>query len=74
MKPLKLAAAALLALQLCGCLEVDQNPPYLDGAYAGKRDNLAAQSRFHGDKLAWNAAVADRMLRQNEYNRAKPTP
>lgn len=72
MKPLKLMAAALLATQLCGCLEVDQNPPYVNGAYAGKRDNLPAQARFHGDKLAWNAAISDRNLGQNEYNRAKP--
>ena len=72
MKPLKLMAAALLGMLLGGCLEVEQNPPYVDGAYAGKRDNLSAQSKFHGDKLAWNAAVSDRNLRQNEYNRAKP--
>ena len=72
MKPLKLTVAALLPMLLCACLEVDQNPPYTDGAYAGKRDNLPAQYKFHGDKLAWNAAIADRNLRQNEYNRAKP--
>ena len=74
MKPLKLAACALVALPLCGCLEVDQNPPYVDGAYAGKHDNLPAQSRFRGDKVAWNMALSGRILGQNEYNRAKPTP
>jgi hypothetical protein len=72
MKPLKLIAAALLPMLLSACLEVDQNPPYVDGAYAGKRDNLQTEYKFHGDKLAWNAAISDRNLGQNEYNRAKP--
>lgn len=72
MKPLKLTVAALLPLLLCACLEVDQNPPYKDGAYAGKHDSLPTQYKFQGDKLAWNAAITDRNLRQNEYNRAKP--
>ena len=72
MKPLKFTASALAAMLLCGCLEVDQHPPYVNGAYAGKHDNLPAQARFKGDKLAWNAAVSDRNLRQNEYNRANP--
>jgi hypothetical protein len=40
--------------------------------YAGKRDNRPAQTMFHNDKLAWWGAIANRMMHQNEYNRANP--
>jgi hypothetical protein len=66
------AVAAGLVTLLSGCLEVQQHPGYVDGAYAGKVDNRPAQARFHGDKMAWSAAVSDRTMRQNEYNRANP--
>jgi hypothetical protein len=72
MNALKYAAAALLAMLLSGCLEVAQHPGWIDGAYAGKRDNRSAQVRFHNDKLAWNAVISDRNQSQNEYNRARP--
>jgi hypothetical protein len=65
-------AAAGVAVLLSGCLEVKQHPAYIDGEYAGKVDNRSEQVRFHGDKMAWTAAVSNRTLRQNEYNRAKP--
>lgn len=68
----KLFCAALLPLALCGCLEVRQHAPWLHGEYAGKEDNRVAQARFHGDKLAWFAAINDRNQAQNEYNRANP--
>ena len=63
---------ALLAMGLSGCLEVNQHPGWIDGHYAGKRDNRAAEVMFHNDMLAWSAAISDRTQRQNEYNRANP--
>ena len=72
MNTFKFALGALLALMLSGCLEVEQHPGYVDGGYAGKQDNRSATAKFHGDKLAQNAALADRARNQNEYNRTKP--
>lgn len=72
MKPARLAALAALTALLSGCLEVEQHPAWVDGQIAGKRDNLPYQVLFHNDKLAWSAAIQDRTLKQNEYNRAKP--
>lgn len=69
MKILKYATGALLVMSLSGCLEVDQHPAYVDGGYAGKQDNRSATARFHGDKLAQNAALTNRAKTQNEYNR-----
>lgn len=72
MKPLRLAIAAALALALTGCLEVEQHPAWVNGKYAGKPDNRVAQVSFHNDKLEWKAAILNRNLQQNEYNRANP--
>jgi hypothetical protein len=72
MRAIRLCLALLLPLSLCACLEVDQHPPWLNGKYAGKTDNRQAQVRFHNDRLAWFAAINDRNLGQNEYNRANP--
>jgi hypothetical protein len=72
MSALRFVAAAAMAALLSGCLEVRQHPGYVDGEYAGKVDNRSEQVRFYGDKMAWTAAVSNRTLRQNEYNRAKP--
>jgi hypothetical protein len=71
MKPTRLWGL-LLALPLAGCLEAEQHPAWLHGQYAGKPDNRAQQAMFHNDKLAWSAAIHDRNLLQNEYNRANP--
>jgi hypothetical protein len=72
MNALRYAIAAALAVMLSGCLEVKQHPGWINGEYAGKRDNRSAEVKFHNDKLAWTAAMADRAMRQNEYNRANP--
>ena len=72
MKVLKYTIAGLLAVLLTGCLEVNQHPGWVDGQYAGKHDNRSAQVTYHNDKLAWNAAISDRIGHQNEYNRANP--
>jgi hypothetical protein len=72
MKAAKLCAAALLMTLLAGCLEVEQHPAWVNGQYAGKRDNRQFQVKFHNDKLAWNGAIANRNNQQNEYNRANP--
>jgi hypothetical protein len=71
MKLAKLLAILLASALTAGCLEVDQHPGWLHGEYAGKRDNLAPQVNFHGDRLAWTAAETNRAQFQNEYNRAK---
>jgi hypothetical protein len=62
-------AAACAALFLTGCLEVEQHPPWRQGEYDGKRDNLPQQAFFHGDRLAWMAAVINRNGLQDEYGR-----
>ena len=72
MSALRHALAAGLLVLLSGCLEVKQHPGWIDGAYAGQVDNRASQVRFHNDKMAWSAAVSDRTMHQNEYNRANP--
>ncbi|TFW32571.1 hypothetical protein [Massilia horti] len=72
MRPFKLGAALLLPLLLCGCLEVEQEVPWLHGKYAGKPDNLPQHTLFHNDRLAWMAAIHNRNNFQNEYNRANP--
>jgi hypothetical protein len=61
-----------LPLLLAGCLEVNQYPAWLRGEYAGKPDNRHPQARFHNDRLAWSAAIQNRAMKQNEYNRANP--
>lgn len=72
MKLLRRASIAALPLALCGCLEVNQHPAWLEGRYAGKVDQLPYQQHFHRDRLAWFAAISNRTLHQNEYVRAKP--
>ena len=72
MKQLKRVCIAALPLALCGCLEVNQHPAWLEGGYAGKIDQLPYQQLFHRDRLAWFATISNRNLHQNEYVRAKP--
>jgi hypothetical protein len=72
MKQLKRVCIAALPLALCGCLEVNQHPAWLNGGYAGKIDQLPYQQLFHRDRLAWFATISNRNLHQNEYVRAKP--
>ena len=69
---LKIIAAGVLAMLLSGCLEVEQHPAWVNGQYAGKPDNRSSQRSFHNDKMAWNAAISNRALHQNEYNRGSP--
>ncbi len=73
MKPaaaaLRLAACSAVPLLLAGCLEVEQYPPWRNGQYDDKRDNLPQQVHFHGDRLAWMAAITNRNWRQDEYAR-----
>lgn len=72
MKRAHIVATALLPFLLSGCLEVKQHPAWIKGQYAGKPDDLPWQRLFHGDRLAWFAALSDRNSKQNEYNRANP--
>ena len=71
MKTARLIVMAVLALSLSACLEVEQHPPWKQGYYDGKRDNMPSQRLFHGDRLAWNAAIDNRNRHQNEYNRMR---
>ena len=66
---MKRAAIVLGAVLLAGCLEVNQYPPWRNGAYAGKPDALPDQRYFHGDALAWTAAITNRNWLQDEYRR-----
>ncbi|WP_020655745.1 hypothetical protein [Massilia niastensis] len=72
MRRLKCCIAALPLMLLAGCLEVDQHPEWVRGEYAGKEDHRPYQTRFHNDRLAWWATIANRNNRQNEYNRSNP--
>ena len=72
MNSARILAFALMASALSGCLEVEQHPPWVRGYYDGKEDNLQQQTHFHSDRLAWNAAIANRNRRQNEFNRTNP--
>ncbi|TCS35977.1 hypothetical protein EDC30_10840 [Paucimonas lemoignei] len=72
MKTSRILSLVLPAVLLCGCLEVEQHPKWVNGEYAGKRDDRPAQSHFHGDRLAWAATIANRNHLQNEYGRTGP--
>ena len=72
MKPLKLAKFTMLLL-IAGCsLEVEQHPPWIEGEYNNKPDNLPQHTYFHGDRLVWEAAIDNRNRLQNEYARTNP--
>ncbi|NEX59981.1 hypothetical protein G3574_02720 [Noviherbaspirillum sp. 17J57-3] len=63
-----------LAPALCllgGCLEVQQHPVWRDGKYDGKPDDQHEARLFHNDKLAWHAAIINRNMHQDEYNRTR---
>jgi len=68
----RLILAVAAATALAGCLEVEQYPGWKAGSYNGKPDNLPQETVFHNDRLAWNAALADRARKQNEYERTSP--
>ena len=62
MRILAIAAAAVLA---AACHEIPQDAVK---PYAGKEDTKAyAGDRFKGDKVAYEKALADRSLYQNDY-------
>ena len=66
------ALIVLPLLLLSGCLEVEQHPPYVNGAYAGQKDSQPFQRAFKNDPAAWTAAITARVQGQNEYRRTKP--
>lgn len=71
-KLLRPAMALAATLLLAGCLEVEQHPDWVGGAYDGKVDPLQHERYYAGDRLAWNAAITDRNHLQNEYRRTSP--
>ena len=63
------ALAALTAMTLSGCGEIDQSAK-VEKVYAGKKDTRAADDkRFGGDKKKWEATLVERSKTQNEYLR-----
>ena len=69
MKPLRILVLLAATMLLAGCLEVQQHPPWREGQYNGKPDNLPQQRNFHNDRLAWTATVINRNWLQDEYLR-----
>lgn len=72
MKIIRLCLIVLPAMLLTGCLEEEQFPGWVRGAYDGKHDDQPQKVHFHGDRLAWAATIANRNARQNEYIRTQP--
>lgn len=68
---MRIGLALLLALPVSGCLEVEQHPPFVNGHYDGKPDDLPERVVFNGNTQAWAAAVGKRQMKQNEYNRTR---
>ncbi len=66
---MKRAAIVLVAVLLAGCLEVNQFPPWRNGFYAGKPAIPQDERYFHGDELAWMAAITNRNWLQDEFGR-----
>ena len=69
MKPLRIALLVAASTLLAGCLEVEQHPPWRDGQYNGKDDNLPQQRLYHGDRMAWMSTIENRNWLQDEYGR-----
>lgn len=66
-------AALVGAAALAGCGERPLTV-YKQGTYQGKKDSQPWDSeRFKGDKAAWERAVKDRNMAQNEYARVVPS-
>jgi hypothetical protein len=60
--------AFLLALLLAACGDRTQVTVYKQGQYQGKADTQPWDSAsFKGDRVAWDNAIKQRALGQNEY-------
>jgi hypothetical protein len=72
----KLVAAILVALPFfatAGCGE-QKVTVFKQGQYQGKPDTRPWDNpQFNGDKIAWEKAITERSLGQNEYTRTSPT-
>lgn len=67
-----LLLAATLAAGLAGCGEKPQATTYEEGRYQGKADTQPWDAAaFKGDKQAWESAMRQRTLKQNEYQRTE---
>lgn len=70
---MKRLGAVVLVLVLAaglGACERRQVVHYKQGEYQGKPDNLPWENdQFKKDKVAWETAIKDRNLGQNEYRR-----
>jgi hypothetical protein len=63
------AGAALVAVGVTACGEIDQKAK-IEKVYAGKKDARPSDdARFSGDKKKWEATLAERSKAQNEYLR-----
>jgi hypothetical protein len=64
------ASAALLMLGLAAC-EKSQIVNYKQGKYQGKTDTKPWDNeQFKGDQAAWEKAMKQRQLSQNDYKRS----
>lgn len=70
MRPVLLVLALGAVALLAGCLEVPQHPPWRQGEYRGKPDNMPEQVNYHGDRLSWSAVILNRNWLQDEYPRS----
>lgn len=70
---MKMALSLMLTVSfaLAACGEYSQVAQYKAGTYSGKTDTRPWDGgQFGGDKQAWEAALANRAQKQNEYKRA----
>jgi len=64
------ASVALLGLGLVAC-EKSQVVTYKQGKYQGKTDSKPWDNeQFKGDQAAWEKAMKQRQLSQNDYKRS----
>ena len=67
---LMVAGVALLGLGLVAC-EKSQVVTYKQGKYQGKTDTKPWDNeQFKGDQAAWEKAMKQRQLSQNDYKRS----
>ena len=70
--PIAPFVAALALALLAGCGEQPQVARYEQGKYEGKADTRPWDgAAFNGDRTAWELALRNRIVGQNEYKRVE---
>jgi hypothetical protein len=71
-RALRVLSLVVAAGAIVGCGEKPQVVNYKQGQYQGKPDTPAwGSGQFQGDRTAWEKAINERALAQNEYVRIK---